>query len=82
MVFEINKKPKVTVKIYEQVYELSRPTMAMADAFEAAAQDPKDSYKKLMGFVCELGLPVDVAQQMEVEDFQNLFTHMMPKKKD
>lgn len=80
MSFEIKKRPKVTVKVYGEVYELDRPTMKMADEFEKAASEGKENFKKLMAFIVALGLPKSVAEQMEVEDFTNLFNYMMPKK--
>ena len=74
-------KNKVEVKIYGESYSLTKPTVKMVEELGQLSEGKTDmeKYVATKNLVVSLGLPMSVVDGMEIEPFNALVEHLMPK---
>lgn len=83
--FEIGAKTKVKVRIYGAEYDLSKPTVKDIETFQDSmevANSESAKFKLTKTFVVGLGLPLAIADSMEMEHFTQLLSHLSGSKKN
>lgn len=77
---EISEKPRVSVKVFGEVYNLERPNMAMLIDLEEKMESDKNKAKVMVEFISKLGLPEEVARKLDGDQAQELVKYLSPKK--
>lgn len=74
MEFRIPEKKKLKIWIDEKCYEYSKPTMKMAEEFgeEVEGLSDKDKAIKTKEYVAKCGIPLDVLQDLDTDQFTAL----------
>ena len=77
------KTPALPVKIGGKVYQVRRPTMGESRMFESEMGNKKAKTTELtMQFLEKLGLPIDVADALDIDQMTALSDALHEKKKD
>ncbi len=76
--FEVKQKTKIKVSIYDQQYEMVKPTVAQAKQLVKFSKDgdESDGLDKTIEFMEMLGLPKDVSIAMEIDHFTKLVEYI------
>jgi hypothetical protein len=77
---EISEKPKVSIKVFGEVYHLDRPNMEMLMDLEEKSGAGKNATKLMVEFIAKLGLPEAVAKKLDGDQAQELVKYLSPKK--
>lgn len=77
---EIERKPKVGVKVFGEVFELNRPSMGMLEDFEEKLETGKRVNRTLREFIVALGLPEGVAKDLDGDQMKAVIEYLTPKK--
>jgi hypothetical protein len=83
--FEINEAVKLSVKIYGKEYQLVKPRVKDYEGLQEKLDEAKTDLEKFRvtkSFVVGLGLPVDVADSLQIEHFTALVTELSGTKKN
>ena len=79
MSFEVERS-KITVKIYGQSYELTKPKVKQVKEVQEASKE-KDQIKAMIDLMEMLGLPRDVTEEMEMDHLSQLLAYLGDSKK-
>ena len=80
--FEIKQKTKITVSIYGQSFELTKPTVGQVEELQKYnTSEDKDKpqneiYDSICGYLSVLGLPVEFSKQMEIDHLVQLINYI------
>ena len=77
------KRRSLELKIYGEAYKLSFPTVKQTKEYadQMHESDEDKATELLLGFLAKLGLPQEVAEEMETDHLQQLCEALMPSKK-
>lgn len=83
---DLGDKEILPITIFGQEIDLDMPTMKdivkMQTSIEQAKEDKTEvSYTAVRDLVIKMGMPADVAEQMQVGHFEKLVTHLLTSKK-
>lgn len=75
MEFRIPEKKKYKILLGEKVFEYSKPTMKMSEEFadEVDGLDDKERAKKTKLYVSKCGIPLEVLEDLDSDQFTALF---------
>lgn len=81
--FEVKQKTKIKVSIYDQEFELCKPTVGQAEHLASFSEvsDDKKALAKTIEFMELMGLPKDISEKMELEHFTALVEFVVSKVK-
>lgn len=84
MDFEVAKRPKLKVKIYDNEFNMVKPTIRQAEGMrkKLKAMAEGDELKVMGEFLQELGLPSSIMEEMELEHFTSLTEWLLGVKKN
>lgn len=82
MEIEFKERTKVKAVIYGKECMLTKPTVGQVEVMQAeVAKDEGNSMQIMKKFALEMGLPVDVANSMELDHFIQLIEQLTGQKK-
>jgi len=84
MDLNLNKSPVLNIKCDGKIYEMRKPSMGQAIAFqEALGSDKKGSgaLKAMLDLIDGLGLPKEVAENLDVDQMEALISVLVQGKK-
>ena len=86
MQFELKQRSKVTLEIYGQSYEVSRPTIGLAKRMQeeialVRSEGGDRNLALLIQFLSDLGLPAEVSESLEIDHFNQVVEFLLTPKK-
>lgn len=80
---EIKQKTKLTVKIYDQSYEMNKPTFSQVANMQLKIEEEgeKKALFIMRDFIHALGLPLEVIDELEVDQVISLIQYVSGDKK-
>jgi hypothetical protein len=82
--FEVKAKQKEKVKLFGVEYEYRRPVVGDAKLLSKLQSKEIDDVQRIdltIDFLCALGLPKDVIEQLDFEEYSALMTLVSAKEK-
>jgi hypothetical protein len=79
---EINTKSKLKIQIDGTVYELSKPNVRQVKELQESVKDEQKSLTALLSYFESLGLPLEVAEQLDIESLTKIAEHLNGSKKN
>lgn len=79
MELELKRPEKLKIKLDGQVYELARVKFAESLSIEKRIKE--NGPQELLAFLVEHGLPLEVAEGLEIELVERIVEELQPKKK-
>lgn len=82
--FEIKEPEKVKAKIYGQEIELTKPTVEMIENMELETDKMTNKEKLAWAkqWAVSMGLPIDLANKLQIDHFNMLLEHLTGTKKN
>lgn len=83
MSFSLEKKPKEVITIYGKDYEVRKPSVKqMVEFMQSSKEDGFNEADASIELLSKLGLPADLVQHLDADDFTALTKYLFePKKK-
>lgn len=77
------ERTKITLEIYGESYDLTRPTFKRAMELKKKSEDKSEAETQevMVELLADLGLPSDITLGMEIEHVGELLEYIMPSKK-
>lgn len=85
MTFEIKKKAEESITIYGEKYVVIKPKVLevkqMQKELQAANKDSEKEFDITMKYIENRGIPKNVIEDLDVDEFQGLVEYLVGKKK-
>lgn len=78
-----DKRTEIKLSVYGQTYTLKKPTIKQVKSFESRMKDSSGKEMEMASeFLNELGLPIEVTENLEVDHFSKIVESLMGVKKN
>jgi hypothetical protein len=77
----LQPKRSIKVRLGEAVYEVRKPNNKQLQAFSKREMKEETALEETIGLLSELGLPADVAWDLDPESLNEIVLALIPQKK-